>query len=64
MPTASYYREQARLLMRWGQLARDSAVAEQLTNRAQQMLEMAEQRDEQCNERLPLDWTRSQGVAP
>jgi hypothetical protein len=41
MPNANYYREQARLLLSWARAASDSKVAERLTVRAQEMLELA-----------------------
>ena len=45
MPSAKYYRTQARLLTQWGGLARDPATAEQLNKRASEMNELAEAND-------------------
>jgi hypothetical protein len=56
MPSANYYREQASLLQRWGSSARDPATAEQLKKRAQEMLELADQRDD--GQPMTVDWSR------
>jgi hypothetical protein len=55
MASPDYYREQARLLMRWGALARDPAVVEKLTDRAQDLLDMAH-RQETGSGALLVNW--------
>jgi phytoene/squalene synthetase len=42
MLSASYYREQARLLLQWANDAREPEVARRLTRRAQDMLALAQ----------------------
>jgi hypothetical protein len=55
MASPDYYREQARLLMRWGALARNPAVAEKLTDRAQDLLDLAN-RKERGSEAMLVNW--------
>jgi hypothetical protein len=45
MPNANYYREQARLLLRWAIAASQPEVAERLSKRAQDMLALADRAD-------------------
>jgi len=45
MPSADYYRTQAELLQRWGHLARNPAIAEQLNKRSREMFDLADNRD-------------------
>jgi hypothetical protein len=47
MPSASYYREQARLLLRWANKSQDESAAQRLTRRARDMLDLAEQAQDQ-----------------
>jgi hypothetical protein len=56
MADPDYYREQARLLMRWGASARDPAVVEKLTDRAQDLLDLA-YRQETGTDAVLVDWT-------
>jgi hypothetical protein len=42
MPNGDYYREQARILMRWADAATDQRVAQQLSYRAHELLQLAE----------------------
>jgi len=42
MPSADYYREQARLLLRWAKDSRDAVTAQRLTDRAKDMIRFAE----------------------
>jgi len=51
MPSAPYYREQARLLLKWANETQESGVAKRLTARAQIMLALA-QRGEETGEGL------------
>jgi hypothetical protein len=55
MASSDYYREQARLLMRWGSLARNPAVVEKLTDRAQDLLDLAH-REETGTDGVFIDW--------
>jgi len=43
MPSAPYYREQARLLLKWANETQEPGVARRLTRRAQIMLVLAQQ---------------------
>jgi hypothetical protein len=45
--------------MRWGALARDPAVVEKLTNRAQDLLDMAH-REETGSDALLVNWAEVQ----
>jgi hypothetical protein len=45
MPNANYYREQARLLLRWAEIATSPATVQRLKARAQQMLGKAKHAD-------------------
>ena len=54
MPSASYYREQARLLLQWASDAHDPKVIQRLTTSAQDMLTTA-QRLHQMNARANFD---------
>jgi hypothetical protein len=42
MPKPDYYREQARLLMRWAAAALDGDVARRLTHRAHELMQLAD----------------------
>lgn len=55
MASPDYYREQARLLMRWGASARNPATAEKLADRAQDLLDLAH-REETGTEAVFIDW--------
>jgi hypothetical protein len=46
MPSARYYRDQARLLLQWADDAQDEAATRRLTARAQDMLAMAQTADQ------------------
>jgi predicted mannosyl-3-phosphoglycerate phosphatase (HAD superfamily) len=54
MSSASYYREQARLLLQWASDAHDPQVIQRLTTRAQDMLATA-QRLHQTNAAAKFD---------
>ena len=49
MPNANYYREQAQILMKWAVSVTRPDLAERLTNRAQEMLRLAEQADSRAD---------------
>ena len=53
MPSASYYREQARLLLQWANDAHDPKVVQRLITRAHDMIAMAQR--VQCDARSNFD---------
>ena len=55
MPTREYYREQARLLIRWATMATDPGVAERLSYRAHNMLQLAGETAETVRDRQPYE---------
>lgn len=55
MASPDYYREQARLLMRWRASARNPAIVEKLADRAQDLLDLAH-RKETGTEAVFIDW--------
>jgi hypothetical protein len=70
MPTGDYYREQARLLMRWAASATDREIAQRLSYRAHDMLQLANEtatatavRNEDAQETLNAAMLR-QGSSP
>ena len=42
MPDGDYYREQARILMRWADAATNPRIAQQLSYRAHELLQLAD----------------------
>jgi len=55
MASPDYYREQARLLMKWGSLARNPSVVEKLMDRAQDLLDLAH-REESGTDAVLVNW--------